>query len=59
MHVLNWDSLVPEVPRILGGAGGAGVGVVVGGCLIDFGAFWGVPYRPFKRPPLRPFTGPV
>ncbi len=35
MDFLNWESLVPEV-------------VVVGGFLIDFGVFGGVPDRPFK-----------
>ncbi len=38
---VNWESLVPEVPRIFGG-----VGVVVGGFLGDVGAFWGDPDRP-------------
>ncbi len=40
MVFLNWKALVPEVPRILGGLGW-GMGVVVGGFLVDFGVFLG------------------
>ncbi len=45
MFFLNWESLVPEVPHILGG-----LGVVVGGLLVDVGAWWGGPLSA----PLRP-----
>jgi hypothetical protein len=44
MNLLNWESLVPEVPRILGGLGVGGVGRF----LINLGAFGGSPIDPYR-----------
>ncbi len=49
MNFLNWESLVPEVPRLLGGGWGGGGG----GCWLIFGRFWcllGGPLSALLRP---------
>ncbi len=58
MNFLNWESIVPEVPRILEGVGGVGGGCcwIFGWFLVDF--VGGSPIGPFKAS-IGPYWRPI